>query len=478
MLTIKRFLPSSAAILLAFQSALTPLSAAESDQGAVAIGSRVEMFIDDWLIDASRSRGGVSLQLQTPMKREIVLVTDKPWEGPDSAYFTVFQDGPLVRLYYRGIVPSGDASAGQVTCYAVSTDGIHFTRPNLGLVEFDGSKENNIIYRGIEAHNFAPFRDANPAAKLEERYKALAGIQSKLCAFVSPDGLHWKKLQTEPVMTKGAFDSLNLSFWDEQTQNYRCFSRNFDGGMRAIQSCTSTDFVHWTDPVPNRYTKNAPKEHFYTNGTRPCPGAPHIYLSFPKRFVPERKKFADYKEMGVSDAVFMSSRDGVNWDRTFLEAWVRPGRDDRNWTQRSNMPAWGIVQLDLAEFSMYITEHYEWPDHRLRRLTVRRHGFASAHAGAAGGEFTTRPVTFTGRNLILNYATSAAGAVQVEVQDEQGKPIEGRTLADMPPLFGDELDAVVSWKSGSDLASLTGKPVRFRFVLKDADLFALRTGMP
>ena len=125
---------------------------------------------------------------------------------------------------------------------------------------------------------------------------------------------------------------------------------------------------------------------------------------------------------------------------------------------------------------MYITEHYEWPDHRLRRITVRRHGFASAHAGAAGGEFTTRPLTFTGQHLILNYATSAAGAIQVEVQDAQGNPIAGRSLADMPALFGDELDAVVSWKSGSSLSDLIGKPVRFRFVLKDADLFALRTG--
>ena len=142
------------------------------------------------------------------------------------------------------------------------------------------------------------------------------------------------------------------------------------------------------------------------------------------------------------------------------------------------MPAWGIIQLNPAEFSMYISEHYEWPDNRLRRLTVRRHGFASVHAGAAGGEFTTRPLTFTGKNLILNYATSAAGSIQIEVLDAQGKPIEGRTLAEMPPLFGDELDAVVQWKSSADLSGLIGQPVRFRFVLKDADLFALRTGTP
>jgi hypothetical protein len=142
------------------------------------------------------------------------------------------------------------------------------------------------------------------------------------------------------------------------------------------------------------------------------------------------------------------------------------------------MPAWGIVQLSPEEFSLYITEHYGWPDHRLRRVTVRRHGFASAHANAHGGEFTTWPLAFSGRQLILNYATSAAGSLQVELQNEQGEPVPGHTLADMKPLFGDELDAVVRWKSGSDLSSLVGKPLRFRFVLKDADLFALRMTNP
>lgn len=456
-----------------------PPTRGQTNSPVLAIGNRLEMFVDNWLIDPGQTRGAVALQLQTPVKREVVLVTDRPWEGPDSAYFTVFQDGPLVRLYYRGLVPGGaDSSPGQLTCYAESTDGIHFTRPNLGLIEFQGSKENNIIYRGLEAHNFAPFRDASPGARPEERYKALAGVLGKLYAFASPDAIHWIKMQAEPVITQGDFDSLNLGFWDERTEEYRCFSRIFLDGVRSVQSCTSADFMHWGSPVPNRYPPGAPKEHFYTNGTRPCPGAPHLYLSFPKRFVPERKKFPDYSETGVSDALFLSSRDGVNWDRTFLEAWVRPGPDPRNWTQRSNMPAWGIVQLDPTEFSLYLTEHYEWPDHRLRRVTVRRHGFASMHAGAAGGEFTTRPFTFTGASLILNYATSAAGSVQVELQDLDGKVIAGRSLADMAPLFGDELDAVVRWKNGADLSPFVGKPVRLHFALKDADIFALRTGTP
>jgi hypothetical protein len=195
------------------------------------------------------------------------------------------------------------------------------------------------------------------------------------------------------------------------------------------------------------------------------------------RFVPERQKVASAKEPGISDAVLMSSRDGKNWDRTFLEAWVRPGPDARNWTDRSNMPAWGIVETGPSEFSMYVSEHYRWPDNRLRRVTIRRHGFASVHAGPGGGEFTTCVLTFSGDTLRLNYATSAAGGVQVEVQDASGSPIAGYALDDGSKLFGDELDAKVAWKSKGDLSELIGVPVRFRFVLQDADLFAFTTTM-
>ena len=64
------------------------------------------------------------------------------------------------------------------------------------------------------------------------------------------------------------------------------------------------------------------------------------------------------------------------------------------------MPAWGIVQTSPDEFSMYVSEHYRWPDNRLRRVTVRRHGFASVHAGFGGGEFTTPVLTFGGDRLV------------------------------------------------------------------------------
>jgi hypothetical protein len=159
------------------------------------------------------------LKLHEPVRREIVLTTDKPWEGPTCGYFSAIQDGKKVRLYYRGSAGGSDHSDAQVTCFVESEDGIHFTRPKLGLIEAGGTKDNNVIWRGVESHNFAPFLDANPNAKPAERYKALGGVKQPgknwhqgetpggLYAFASPDGIHWKKMQDTPVITKGAFDS-------------------------------------------------------------------------------------------------------------------------------------------------------------------------------------------------------------------------------------------------------------------------------
>jgi len=445
------------------------------------IGSRVELFVDDWLMDETKR---VSLKLQPPVKREVVLQRSEAWEDTAIGYYTVFQDGDRVRLYYRGNNAGGEGSEDALTCYAESPDGVHFTKPNLNLVEWNGNSENNIIWRGVEAHNVAPFRDTSPDARPEEQYKAL-GFSEKLAeggrglrALCSPDGLNWKRMQDGPVLTQGAFDSLNIAFWDALKGQYRCYSRFFEKtetqSARAIQSCSSDDFLHWTDPMPNVYRPGLPREHFYTNATVPCPGAPHIYLSFPKRYNHRRKKLPKHPVNGISDAAFMSSRDGVHWDRMFREAWVRPGLDQRNWGDRSSMPAWGILELNDEEFTMYISEHTRFEDTRLRRLTLRRHGFASAHAGPDGGEFTTRPLRFTGDQLHLNYSTSAFGFIQVEVQDIMGGPLPGCSLDEMPPLYGDELDRTVTWWPRPYLTDYAGKPVRFRFVMEDADVFSMQ----
>ena len=457
--------------------------ASHAAKPAVDLGQRWELFVDDFLVESARD---AALALHPPRRAEVVLVTDAAWEGPTSAYFTVLKDGDTIRLYYRGSVGGSDHSIDQVTCVAESKDGIHFTRPNLGLIEVKGSKANNVVWKGVESHNFAPFLDRNPHTRPDERYKALGGVKQPgrnwqqgetpggLYAFASADGIHWRKLREEPVMTQGAFDSLNLAFWDPARNRYACYSRIFADRVRAVQSASSADFITWGTGTPNRYAPGVPAEHFYTSATLPCPDAEHLLLAFPMRFLPTRQKNPAHQPPGASDAVFLSSRDGVSWDRPFLEAWVRPGPDAKNWTDRSNMPAWGIVESAPGEWSMYISEHYRWPDNRIRRLVTPRHRLGSLHAAARGGEFTTRPLMPGGRRLVLNYATSAAGSVQVEVQDENGRPLPGFALADMAPLFGDELDGAVKWKTASTLPNLDGQPVRLRFVLKDADLFALR----
>ena len=171
----------------------------------------------------------------------------------------------------------------------------------------------------------------------------------------------------------------------------------------------------------------------------------------------------------------MASRDGVRWTR-WLDAWVRPGLDAFNWTERNNYPVWGIAETAPTEWSMYISEHYRHPGvpGRMRRLSIRPWGFVSVHAGHAGGEVVTKPLTFQGSTLRVNAATSAAGSVQVEVQDADGAPVRGYALGDMAPWFGDDLDATIAWKGGSDLSAFSDQPVRLRFVLRDADLFQLR----
>ena len=455
----------------------------------IDIGSRRELFVDPYLVDTLTD---AQLHLHEPVRRETVFRVQEPLENACTGCYNLVQADGKILVYYRGYHPTGkheDLPDGwaetQTANLLVSDDGIHFERPSLGLVDVEGSKDNNLIIRGSQAHNFCVFLDGNPSVPPEQRFKAIGGEgMNRLFGFTSPDGLVWEPVHDGPLEITGAFDSVNVPFWDDYEGCYRIFSRYFEldeagERIRAIQSCKSDDFIHWTQPEPHVYNDGVPIEHFYTNATMPCPGAEHILLSFPMRFVPERTKDTkgmSYPGGGVSDAIFMASRDGVHWDRTFMDAWLRPGMEQRNWTHRSQTPAVGLFPTAPDEWSMYVAEHYGWATNGIRRVTVRPHGFASVRAGYHGGELLTKPVTFSGSTLYLNYSTSAVGAVSVEIQDLEGRPIEGFAAQDMDPLFGDDLDAPVAWKGASNLTRLNGVPVRLRIILKDADLFSIRFG--
>ncbi len=144
----------------------------------------------------------------------------------------------------------------------------------------------------------------------------------------------------------------------------------------------------------------------------------------------------------------------------------------------------GVHPTASDEISLYINRHYTFPTAYIERLTLRSDGFVSLRADYQGGEVITKPFIYEGEKLILNFSTSAFGSIQVEVQDPSGNPFPGLTLAESPLIFGDEVAYPVTWQrkegegrwpgKGPALKRHSGRPVRLRFVMKDADLYSLR----
>ncbi len=454
----------------------------------IHLDSRRELFVDHFLIDHWQN---MRLVMHEPVDKGIVLKFDNPWEGPFCGYCTVIKTDEKYQLYYRGMPDVGkDDNQIVTTCYAESSDGIHWRKPDLGLFEVNGTMKNNVVLANAGAvnHNFSPFLDARPGVPREQRYKALGGTEkSGLIAYVSPDGIHWSKLREKAVFTRGKFDSQNVSFWSVAEKCYVCYFRTWTGtgysGFRTVSRTTSADFIHWTDPVEMDFG-DTPQENIYINQTHPYFRAPHIYLAIAARFMPGRQVLTEEqaKQLDVnpkyfkdcSDVVLMSSRGGNRYERTFMSAFIRPGIGLQNWVSRSNYPALNVVQTGPYEMSIYLNQNYAQPTSHLHRYSLRLDGFISAYAPYKGGELVTKPFIFTGGRMSLNFATSAAGEIRVEIQDEIGNPFAGYHLEDANTIIGNEIDRVVSWKNGANVTNLAGKTVRLRFVMKDAHLYSFR----
>ena len=460
-----------------------------TNEKPVSIESHIELFADDHLIE---SLDRAAQKLHHPERREVAFECDMPWESHVVGFNSVVQEGELIRLYYRASTDREKGERFQNIAMAESRDGGYsFDRPIIGLIEHNGSKQNNLIAGGEMPLVPPVFKDTNPDCRDDERYKGVCAVWRKLYAMCSDDGIIWRLMQDEPIEMTGTFDTINTAFWDSTIGEYRCFTRFFEDvdidaeevdvlgadttAVRSIQSSTSPDFLHWSPPVPHTYKDDYPKTQLYTNSTVPCPGAEHIYLSFPNRYVQYRIPDPDHKEPGVNDALFMCSRDCASWTR-YLDAWVRPGLDPFNWTERNNYPAWGIVRSSDTEWSMYISEHYRRPGVpvRLRRLSIPPYRFVSISAAHTGGAAVTKPFAFTGTDLYLNCSTSAAGGVSVTVLSEDGRNIDGFGTDDMEPYFGDSLSARIRWRGDRKIGELVDRPIRLRFSLNDADIFAMQ----
>lgn len=485
---------------------------AVTTQEPVQIGSRLELLVDESLMEAKS--GDLALRLHHPVRREVVFRTDAPWEGNASAYQSIFKDGPIYRMYYHGLHyrhsgPPAQAREDhpQVMCYAESEDGLNWRRPELGLHEFNGSRANNIIMTqqtaeevGADPAHAVVLLDANPDCPADERYK-MAVVGSKpfgIYLMGSGDGVNFRLLSTEPIFTDGALDSQNLLFWDPVRAEYREYHRDFRDGCRDIRTSTSRDPLHFSDFEWLSYP-GAPRQQLYTNQVQPYYRAPHIFMGFPMRYndlgwsnavldlpgTDERMaRAAVHPRYGtvVTDAVFMSSRDGVSFQR-WSEAFIRPGPRSRgSWVYGDNFVFWGMLETPSGtadcppELSLYATEDYwEGIGTAVRRYTLRLDGFVSAHTDFGGGQFVTKPLVFDGGSLALNLETGGAAGVQVEVQEADGTVIEGYALEDCPVIRGDTLRHIVLWNgNGGDLRRLAGRPVRLRFRMQDADLYAFQ----
>ena len=139
---------------------------------------------------------------------------------------------------------------------------------------------------------------------------------------------------------------------------------------------------------------NLPRRHLYTACTQPYFRAPQIYIAMPTRFMDRRG--------AATDILFMTTRGGNAYDREFTQSFIRPGLGKDGWANRANYAAIGIHQTSDTELSMFLTGG--------RRYKMRLDGFVSVNAPLSGGEFITKPLTFTGKELEINYATSAAGS--------------------------------------------------------------------
>lgn len=473
----------------------------------IELGTRRELFIDDHLVD---SLDGASRRLHKPQPQDVVMVHDQPWEGSACGYHTILRDGDLYRMYYKAwhIPPVGRQDLPVVIAYAESNDGLAWRKPALGLIEHDGSKQNNIVFagKGGRAHDFSVFID--PAARsVDDRYKAVGlGKEPKgLYAFKSADGLRWSLLHDEPIITGPPFDTQNIVFFDSTIGRYRAFVRDFreierngeTWRCRDVMTAVSDDMIHWSPLEWLRYP-GAPDEELYTNQIQPYYRAPHILLGMPARYVdrgwkhstdqlPEldlRRQRAQHSlryGAAVTDSLLMASRDGRTFQR-WPEAFLRPGlRTRHNWSYGDNYIGWGIVETASTrddspnEISLYATESY-FTGHtsRLRRHTLRIDGFVSIHAPIHGGAMRTPIMTFSGQELSLNVSTSASGSVRVEIQRPDGTAVPGFAMDECDEIFGDALDQRVSWSGRSRLDPIRDQPIRLNIALCDADLYSLK----
>lgn len=461
---------------------------------------------------------GVEVYSHKPEKKNIALFCDDEWEGPHNGYASVVNTGDSLRIYYRACAMRQRCDgtlnyAKGVICVAESHDGgITFQKPNLGKYEYNGTKNNNIIFmREKDIDNFSVFYDTNPDCPADERFKALSEINlgsdnggTKLIYYASADGYNFREMRYLDV--KGTFDSYNVTFWDEKTKRYFLYYRAFhsaDGtdklswrvikkdDIRDIRVATSKDFVNWD--IHGRISLEEGKEDYplYTNQITKYYRSVETFIGFPVRyfdrkadkenfrFMPladRREKITEFfgrEGTAITDCVIMTSSDGFAFDRRD-EAFMTAGPENRsNWWYGNCYTVYGLAETKAEEngapneISFYMGENYRIKNVNFRRYTLRLDGFFSWRAPYRGGEVLTKPITVSAEEMHINFSTSAAGGITVSICGENGKELDGYESC---VIFGDSTDRHVTFQK--PLSELLGTSVRLRFKMKDAHLYS------
>ncbi|MCB1232699.1 MAG: hypothetical protein KDN19_20815 [Verrucomicrobiae bacterium] len=506
----RRFLQSGLAT-----AALPIFSSHGKEDAAIAVGSERQLFLDDFLIDTAKTKG-VARSLNRPSRIERVLKPDQPAERFGFIFYcSVVDDGSGTAKLYHG---SYDLEKKRHFAVSTSEDGLHWTNPDLGQVEFQGSRHNNLL--PLDAVETSVFLDPN--APPEKRYRMLYSRywpdpeKAGIYLASSADGIHWTASDTR--LLPFVPDSQHCAVWDAEIRKYVIYTRTWNP-VRAItrvavedlekpwpyDTTTPTRF-HWgKDKVPTLShefpTVMAVDERdpegvqLYTNAISKYPWAANAYVGFPATYQtyngPDWKDRALNGNDGTFDVQFASSRDGIAWDRRrspYVAAGYHDGLDLRlvsmgpgfvrrgrelyqyfvGWPHRHGHPSMWEKDMALRE---------EWLQKDLGGIycaTQRVDGFVSMEAGYPGGSFTTKPLTFDGDRLLLNLHANGSGGVKVALLGESGEPLPGFGEDDCKWINLDEIDHEVKWKADPELAQHTGNSVRLRFTLRNAKVFAFQ----
>lgn len=435
-----------------------------------------QLFVDDEIV---ASKTNVQRRYHSFQKHRgnPIITVDRPWEEGVVAAFTVLQseDGSGYRMYYTCWTPKGSPSRSLI-CYATSTDGLHWEKPNLGLHEWNGSRENNILPEGPSAVMRTAW-EHDP----EKRFQGVGGMYH---AVSSPDGIHWKRQTTENNVSGGG-DTSHFYF-DPKTRTFRAnvkVNATVSGlRRRAIGFAETTDLNRFPplrlimapDDLDDRWCRpgSVQRTHFYA-----CPVMPYesIYVGLLQIYRAEDPEGYFHGPLWLE---LVTSRDGIHFRR---EEGDRPpllslGKF-RTFDHGMVFALPPIVVGD--ELWLYYTGYDELHDllpyHSAIGLAkLRKDGFVSLDADEApGGVLTTRLDGATGP-LVVN-CDARGGSLRVEVLDAQGTPIPGYSLDDCEPRTGDSLRHAVVWNDHRTLPEGTA-PIRLRFHFERARLYSFLAG--